>query len=1220
MSFLSGLKKVGSWISGSSFSANLAKTAIIGYTIYRLNRNLNKANSPSSNIDEGVRLQINPSAENRVPVVYGAAFLGGIITDAEMSNNNKTMHFCITISEKTGNILSTNSSSTTTFRNIYWNDQRIIFKGDGVTVDYTQDRQGIIDRSLEGRVKVYCYDGGSNNPVPVQGFFTTGLPNAAQLFTSWETATHQMNNLIFAVVRVDYDKDRGVTSLGNVKFHIENSMTRPGDCLYDYFTNSIYGAGVPGTEIDTNTLVALNTYSNQPVTYEDQTLGPNQVLAARYRINGVLDTEKAVLDNIENLASSAGSWISYDVQKGQWGVVINREDDAVASFDDSTVIGSVSINGTGIEDLYNRVKAEFPNRDIRDAADFVTIALPSNERNPNEYENTLNISYELINEPVQAEILSFIELKQSRVDLVIRFTTDYSYTTLTAGDIINFTNSRLSWTNKPFRIIAVNEKQDESGQLLTDITALEYSVGVYSVLDLFRFTRSDQNGIITIGSIGVPGTPVVTKIEQASRPRIIATSISPTGIVERMEFWRTTDVTLSESQRNYTLIGTVVPDGGGTFGIGQTVTFEYDNQGAGNFLIKTRGVNSITTGPFSEPSGIIEFQPQQVPDQIGPNTQLSGIIGALGALELLNLLDRLFKNDAGEGGLFDKIFSIFKDETGVDLVGDAKEGELVVSSELGIKSDGEEVTTTVSSIDFIGPIAATGSDEIEVKLINGKNNKDILAWNAAANEWQLISGCITCEFPAPPPPPPPPPTPCFLQIASTLPADKNSWQINDCGLLPPLVPHTGSYFISFSINPGSGSAIPLYTPLNKGVGNVYLYASDGTLEQTIPESSLIIHNNVVEIPFAPRTLGKDYYITFDDGIVVGCDCENQKLDNSTAWNFTVAPFAIQAYSVPTPQQLDEFDANYPVSSQLQIVSVSPQGVNCLNAAELKITFSEPIRPVSGIVVIKDAQTGVTISGLDVNSASVVESVADWGVIPGLQYGRRYSVTVPAGAFRTDRQEINLGPCDLNIPVTPDVEVNEERSFVFTTVNELLLIDYRLCSTPYEDDVQSQRVNIRSNIQLIFSENIKVKATGEANVRIYEAGGAIHQIIDLNGTYENKKYGEIYQISGKELRLNPTKLFKPGTSYYLTVDSGALLDNCSTPWVGISSPSLVTWTTDGISASSPPPIPPGQLPQETTVSFEFDRPVQPGSGVINIYNKDNVLVGQLSSSSSAVSYS
>jgi hypothetical protein len=1219
MSFLSGLKKVGSWITGSSFSANLAKTAIIGYTIYRLNRNLNKQNNPNATIDEGVRLQINPSAENKIPVVYGAAFLSGIITDAEMTGNNKTMFFCLTISEKTGQVFSTSTASTTTFRNVYWNDQLITFKPDGVTVDFTQDRSGVIDRSLEGRVRVYCYDGGSNQPRAVQGFSSTGLVNADTLFPSWGSSTHQMNNLVFAVVRVDYDRDRGVTSLGNVKFHVENSMTKPGDCLFDYFTNSIYGAGVPSTEVDTATLTALNSYSDQSVVYTDQVLGANQVLAARYRINGVVDTEKAVLENIEDLASSAGSWVSYDVQKGQWGIVINRAENAIVNFDDSTIIGSISINGTGIDDLYNRVKADFPNRDIRDAADFVTIALPENERNANEYENTLNIVYDLINEPVQAEILSFIELKQSRVDLVIRFTTDYSYTILTAGDVVNVSNSRVGWTNKAFRVIAVNEKQDETGQLLVDITALEYNADVYSVLDLFRFTRSDQNGIITIGSIGVPGTPVVTKIEQASRPRIIVNSTSPTGIVERMEIWRTTDVNLAESQRNYTLIGTVNPVGGGTFGIGQLVTFEYDSQGAGNFLIKTRGVNSITTGPFSEPSGIIEFVPQQTTDVIGPSTSLSGIIGALGALELLNLLDKLFKNDSGEGGLFDKIFSIFKDETGVDILGDAKEGDLVVAADLAIKSDGEEVTTTVSSLDFTGAIEATGTDEVEVKLIDGKNNKDVLAWNAAAGEWQIISGCITCDFPAPPPPPPAPATPCTLTVNSTLPA--NNHTLGTLCVNNSDVPSVGSYFIKWNINPGTnvgGGArppIPFNAPLQKGVGNVYLYGTDGVLEQTLTESQILIANDVVELPFAPRMPGKDYYILIDDGLVTSCSCENAAITSPTVWTFRTSLTPQPAYARPAVGDITEPTApTVTYANQLRATSSSLLGANvCVPSGNFRLTFSENITAGSGIVEIKERLTGSTVASVAIGGGSVSENFVEWTPISGLQPNTSYDIIVPQGLVLSDRPATTTNVCDavVTTPAGPTI-ASEPAQFGFSTVQPLQLVRFDTCRET------SGATAISSNIQIVFNKTISINPSAPSIVSIFSSNGGLHQAIDLKGTFATLKYGSIYGVATSTITLNPTKPFSAGTEYYVNIGAGAIIDSqCGQTYPGITDTATIRFATEGVEIEAPT----GPDFGSVFIRFQFGRQVVTGNGKLNIIDADTgELYTQVASNDPAIRFS
>ena len=69
---------------------------------------------------------------------------------------------------------------------------------------------------------------------------------------NWASATHAMNDLLFAVVRVDYNRDKNVTGLGDMLFHIQNNMYLPGDCLYDYMTNTRYGAGISASEIYTS--------------------------------------------------------------------------------------------------------------------------------------------------------------------------------------------------------------------------------------------------------------------------------------------------------------------------------------------------------------------------------------------------------------------------------------------------------------------------------------------------------------------------------------------------------------------------------------------------------------------------------------------------------------------------------------------------------------------------------------------------------------------------------------------------------------------------------------------------------------------------------------------------------------------------------------------------------------------------------------------------------
>jgi hypothetical protein len=53
-----------------------------------------------------------------------------------------------------------------------------------------------------------------------------------------------MNELVFCLVKVTYNKENAITGLGNLEFKIRNTMTEAGDVINDYLTNSRYGAGI----------------------------------------------------------------------------------------------------------------------------------------------------------------------------------------------------------------------------------------------------------------------------------------------------------------------------------------------------------------------------------------------------------------------------------------------------------------------------------------------------------------------------------------------------------------------------------------------------------------------------------------------------------------------------------------------------------------------------------------------------------------------------------------------------------------------------------------------------------------------------------------------------------------------------------------------------------------------------------------------------------------
>jgi hypothetical protein len=246
-------KSAAGFVLGDSIGGQLARTALIGYTINRLQKSMNKENSKpdaanSTRTDTQVREQLIPDVNNAIPVVYGTSFVRGIISDAAMQDQ-RFMWYCITVCEVTGNLISTGDSSEITFLDMWINGQKVNLDLDGVTVRSLISDDGVTNSKPGGYIKVYFYKNGRSSPVNLNNYGLGNTQNASELFPGW-TSSNNMTNLSFVLVRLEYSKENDVTNLGDVYFKVNNSMTLPGDCVFDYMTNTRYGAGIPVSEIN----------------------------------------------------------------------------------------------------------------------------------------------------------------------------------------------------------------------------------------------------------------------------------------------------------------------------------------------------------------------------------------------------------------------------------------------------------------------------------------------------------------------------------------------------------------------------------------------------------------------------------------------------------------------------------------------------------------------------------------------------------------------------------------------------------------------------------------------------------------------------------------------------------------------------------------------------------------------------------------------------------
>lgn len=424
--------------------------------------------------DPGVKVQLPPATDNKVPKLYGRNYTGSIIIDAEIKNQNQTMAYAMVIGEYT-------DGETWTINDIYRGDARLIFSG--ATVQSQIDPNSTSRTDVQGKMRCRVYAGGSE--AQHQIFPTTGAVPAygtgSGQFLSWSSA-NTMEGLVFAVFEMDYDAENGLTGLDAITYDINNSVNNPGDVLEDYLTNTRYGAGLDPGLIDTDSIDALRQFSNDQVDYEDQS--GNTQTHKRYQIDGALSTFNSHKENINSLCQACGSFFTYNTIKGQFGVVLNRaatqsEKDEAYLFSDDNIVSAITITDTDLFDLYNAVEVEYPSVNRRDQTDTFFAEVPQNIRNTNEPTNVLQYRVDMANDRARVAQLAITDLNQSRISKVIEATLDITGMQLVVGDIVKLTSELYGYEDKLFRVMRLVEQEDGEGVISVKALLLEYIDAVY---------------------------------------------------------------------------------------------------------------------------------------------------------------------------------------------------------------------------------------------------------------------------------------------------------------------------------------------------------------------------------------------------------------------------------------------------------------------------------------------------------------------------------------------------------------------------------------------------------------------------------------------------------------------------------------------------------------------------------------------------------------------
>ena len=463
----------------TGFAATLATSIIAGGLAMGTAKVLGVFKPPSmgDQRDPGVKIQLPPATDNKIPVMYGRNYTGGIIIDAGISNQNKTMTYVLVLSEKT-------DSGTYTINDIYRDDQELVFNSGTSShiVASVIDPNATSSTDVAGKLRCRVYAGGTASSNQI---FPTNAGNKVAATTLLPTITASTNysGLVYAVFEIDYDTENNLTGLGAITYDITNSLSEPSNVILDYCLNSRYGAGLSSNDLETSGFNELFDYSTAQVSYAN--FGGATASHDRWSIDGMLSTYGSVKNNIDQLCQSCSTFFTYNPKVGKFTVVPNREataDELTNAFklNSNNIVGSIDLTSPELYSTINEIEVEYPAVDQKDQTNIVYLQTPTIDLNPNEPVNRLNTRYSLVNEKARVSNLANIDLRQNRVNTVIKLDADYSAIQIDVGDIVKVTEPLYAYNDKLFRVMQVTEQQGQDGMLTVNVIGLEYNASVYA--------------------------------------------------------------------------------------------------------------------------------------------------------------------------------------------------------------------------------------------------------------------------------------------------------------------------------------------------------------------------------------------------------------------------------------------------------------------------------------------------------------------------------------------------------------------------------------------------------------------------------------------------------------------------------------------------------------------------------------------------------------------
>jgi hypothetical protein len=313
---------------------------------------------------------------------------------------------------------------------------------------------------------------------------------AGATLSRW-TSDHRGRGVAYGVLKFHWDEKAFLRGIPSVEFRAKGRKVwdlvsttawsdNPAHILYDYLTNTRYGLGLPASRVDLATFQAAATYCAESVTVPTGT-------QARYRCNGVVDANRTVRENLEDLLTACRGNLLY--QQGTYFLFITKggqtanPDYAVT---EDRVLGGFRVLLPGTEDLANTMTVRWVNPGAgytEEQFEWPDGALASNVYYVQDGALKLPEQLDLpfVTNVYQAQHQASIRRHEQRAGIRIETEVDEGATILTVGDVVNVTHSGPGFTAKPFWVMGM--EHDPIARRVK-LALLEYEEAAYPTAGL----------------------------------------------------------------------------------------------------------------------------------------------------------------------------------------------------------------------------------------------------------------------------------------------------------------------------------------------------------------------------------------------------------------------------------------------------------------------------------------------------------------------------------------------------------------------------------------------------------------------------------------------------------------------------------------------------------------------------------------------------------------